>query len=245
MTPAFSRRPATLLHFSAVTDAVDAVLDLIHEARAHQSGACTSFLGVVILVDGRSGSGKTDFSNALAEALTERWLSPVTLVHLDDIYPGWSGLEAASQHVHDSLLSPFASAETPDEDSATATAGAASAGAAIGAASATPPAGHPAGPGWRRHDWATGLAADWVTVDPSVPLIIEGTGSLSRQNASLATLTVWLELGDETRRERALARDGETYEPYWDMWAEQENEFVARENPRSLADVVVDLTPSP
>ncbi|GAA0997682.1 nucleoside/nucleotide kinase family protein [Subtercola frigoramans] len=217
MTPPFPRRATTVLHISATIDAVDAVLNLLDEAQASPATASTPRPeGPVILIDGRSGSGKTDFSNALAEALTERWHSPVTLVHLDDIYPGWSGLESASRHVHDSLLSPCANS-TSD---------------------------HPAAPGWRRHDWATGHAAEWVTVDPSLPLLVEGTGSLSRQNAALATLTVWVELDDATRRDRALARDGETYEPYWEMWAEQENDFIAREGPRSLADVVIDLTRS-
>jgi uridine kinase len=44
----------------------------------------------VILIDGGSGSGKTDLAAVLAPALGAE------LVRLDDVYPGWDGLEAAS-----------------------------------------------------------------------------------------------------------------------------------------------------
>ena len=58
----------------------------------------------VILIDGPSGSGKS----ALADRIVAGWpekTKPV-LVRLDDIYPGWDGLFAASQHVFQSLLLP-------------------------------------------------------------------------------------------------------------------------------------------
>lgn len=54
-----------------------------------------------VLVDGRSGSGKTEFARALVAA----WPG-AQLVRLDDIYPGWDGLQAASEHVARFVLSP-------------------------------------------------------------------------------------------------------------------------------------------
>ncbi|CAN5123403.1 AAA family ATPase [soil metagenome] len=209
--------PAPLtLRVARVTDAVDALLAVILAEPATPQSRRTPLSGPVVLIDGRSGSGKTDLADALAAA----WPGAVTLIHLDDIYPGWSGLEAASRHVHDFLLA---------------------AGGQPGVASDAAP-GAVQSPRWRRHDWSTGRAAEWVVVDPALPLIVEGSGSLSRQNAACATVTVWLELDEQTRRRRALARDGEAYEPFWDMWAEQELEFITRENPRGHARVVVDLT---
>lgn len=53
-----------------------------------------------ILIDGRSGSGKTELAKRMALALPGS-----QLVRLDDIYPGWGGLEAGSRHVHDYVLS--------------------------------------------------------------------------------------------------------------------------------------------
>lgn len=53
----------------------------------------------VLLIDGRSGSGKTE----LAAAIVAVW-PEAQLVRLDDIYPGWDGLEAGSRYVTDFVL---------------------------------------------------------------------------------------------------------------------------------------------
>jgi energy-coupling factor transporter ATP-binding protein EcfA2 len=152
----------------------------------------------VVLVDGGSGSGKS----TLATALVVAWPGEVSLVRLDDVYPGWDGLAAASEHVREHILSG-------------------------------------AHPRWRRWDWQSGRAGEWHALDPALPLIVEGCGSLSRANRARATLGVWLELDERERRRRAIARDGDLYEPYWDRWAEQERLFAEREHPRELADVVL------
>lgn len=44
---------------------------------------------VVVAIDGRSGSGKTTFADALRAELAD-----ATVLHLDDLYPGWDGLAA-------------------------------------------------------------------------------------------------------------------------------------------------------
>jgi cytidylate kinase len=55
--------------------------------------------GVRILVDGRSGSGKTRLAAALVAA------RPVAqLLRLDDLYPGWDGLAAGYRMLHDDVL---------------------------------------------------------------------------------------------------------------------------------------------
>jgi uridine kinase len=58
----------------------------------------------VTLIDGRSGSGKTDLARDMADSAPD-----ATLIRLDDIYPGWDGLEAGSRHIHDQVLEPLAS----------------------------------------------------------------------------------------------------------------------------------------
>ncbi len=60
---------------------------------------------VVVAVDGRSGSGKTLLGTAVAEALG----CPV--VHLDEIYPGWDGLEAGVALATTHVLEPLARGE--------------------------------------------------------------------------------------------------------------------------------------
>jgi cytidylate kinase len=98
----------------------------------------------------------------------------------------------------------------------------------------------PESPGWRRWDWTIGAAAEWHALDVSIPLVIEGSGCLSRANRARATFGIWVELDTPTRKQRALDRDGEAYAPHWDRWAAQERGFGRREQPWRLADVVLD-----
>lgn len=150
-----------------------------------------------ILIDGRSGSGKTDLATSLAAAWPE-----AQLVRLDDLYPGWDGLAAGSAAVPRLLLHRR----------------------------------------WRSWDWAGDRPGEWHELDPQRPLIVEGVGALSIHSRPLAAYAVWVELGDEERKRRALARDGETYAPHWDRWAAQEEAFLERERPRELADEIIDGT---
>jgi uridine kinase len=60
---------------------------------------------VVVAVDGRSGSGKTVLGTAVAADLG----CPV--VHLDEVYPGWDGLEAGIALVTTHVLEPLARGE--------------------------------------------------------------------------------------------------------------------------------------
>lgn len=53
-----------------------------------------------VLIDGPSGSGKTTFAGELSRETGRR------VVHLDDFYPGWYGLLAASEMVAEDVLHP-------------------------------------------------------------------------------------------------------------------------------------------
>lgn len=48
---------------------------------------------MILLIDGRSGSGKSELATAIAAGTTAQ------VVRLDDLYPGWGGLEAGSIQV--------------------------------------------------------------------------------------------------------------------------------------------------
>ncbi|MET0590575.1 MAG: ATP-binding protein [Naasia sp.] len=67
--------------------------ELVGEIRAASAGRRT-----VVLVDGRSGAGKSTLATALARALEAQ------LVRLDDVYPGWDGLEAGASAVHTEIV---------------------------------------------------------------------------------------------------------------------------------------------
>lgn len=57
----------------------------------------------LILIDGPAGSGKTTLAATLSAALGH-----AQVVHMDDLYPGWSGLSAGVGRLHDEVLRPLA-----------------------------------------------------------------------------------------------------------------------------------------
>ncbi len=61
----------------------------------------SSASAMITLVDGPSGAGKSDYGVWLA---AERG---AVLVSLDDVYPGWDGLDAGSWHIHRNVLLPI------------------------------------------------------------------------------------------------------------------------------------------
>lgn len=153
---------------------------------------------MIILIDGRSGSGKTELATLMAESLED-----ATLVRLDDLYPGWDGLDAGSAAVPALITSRR----------------------------------------WQAWDWQRDAPGRVCDVPLAGTLIVEGVGAISAASRPLSDVAIWVELDDVTRRRRALERDGATYEPYWDRWAQQELNFISREDPKSLADVVVSNQP--
>ena len=67
-------------------------------------------------------------------------------------------------------------------------------------------------------DWENGRTGAMISV-PLAPTIIEGCGAIDAE----ADLSVWIaDPGEDERRSRALARDGQTYAPHWQRWADQD-----------------------
>ena len=89
----------------------------------------------------------------------------------------------------------------------------------------------------RRWDWERGRWGEPLVVEPTSLLVLDGCGSGSRVLRPHLTALVWLDAPTEVRKERALARDGETFAPWWDTWAEQEARLFAAEGTRDAADV--------
>jgi hypothetical protein len=161
-------------------------------------------LNPVVLIDGRSGAGKS----SLAQALIASWPLPgrVQMVALDSIYPGWDGLAEGRERVIDQVLVPHAQGQ-------------------IGL--------------WQRYDWELGEYAETEAVDPSLALIVEGSGLLTPVSARLGDVRVWLESPAPVRKHRALTRDGDTYRPHWDRWAAQEDAHIAEHAPARCADMAL------
>lgn len=94
---------------------------------------------------------------------------------------------------------------------------------------------------WRRHDWETGESAEAHAVDPSLPLIVEGSGVLTPESRRLCDIAVWVDAPDTSRKRRALDRDGDLFRPHWDRWAAQEATHLAVHRPHENASLVVSL----
>jgi uridine kinase len=91
---------------------------------------------------------------------------------------------------------------------------------------------------WRSWDWAAHRPGAWHVVDPGRRLVVEGVGALTPASRSLADLAIWVDADNDDRKRRALNRDGDTYLPHWDRWAAQEEDFIARFDPRRSADLI-------
>lgn len=88
------------MHITASDEAIAGALLAITNAQPR----CGSTK--VVAIDGPSGAGKTDFAGALAARLPA-----AQLLHMDDLYPGWKGLEQAVADLHDHVLAPLARGE--------------------------------------------------------------------------------------------------------------------------------------
>lgn len=170
----------------------------------------------VVIIDGRSGSGKSTLAAALARHLRMAGVRDLQLTGPDQWYPGWWGLEEGTRTLVE-LLGGTPLMRTPagrtSRDNRTY--------------------------GYYVWDWVESRPGRYVRLDRNRPVLIEGSGSLCPVTAQAADLTVWVDCGAELRRRRAIARDGATYEPWWEVWAAQEDEHIRVNQPQRLADVVV------
>lgn len=73
-------------------------------ARISEAVIAVSASNPVVVIDGRSGAGKSSLAARLARAWPLR--TPTQLVALDSLYPGWGGLERGGQIALDEVLVP-------------------------------------------------------------------------------------------------------------------------------------------
>ncbi|MBP1134372.1 anthranilate synthase component 1/para-aminobenzoate synthetase [Arthrobacter sp. PvP023] len=92
---------------------------------------------------------------------------------------------------------------------------------------------------WVSWDWENHYDGNSHTTLPAEIVIVEGVGAAAASARPLLDAVVWAESSDIDRRSRALARDGSTYEPFWDQWAAQEDEWLATDPVQDHADIRV------
>lgn len=157
----------------------------------------------IILIDGRAGSGKSTLAEALKNRLFKEGESLPRVIHMDDLYEGWDGLDVGVDILQRLILSPLAKRTVAH---------------------------------WQEWNWELGKREKWREFGGGTPLIIEGVGSLNRVSSESSEIKVWLEVDEELRHERWIAREGD--DTHWAAWAAAELEFYAREKSRELATLV-------
>ena len=98
----------------------------------------------------------------------------------------------------------------------------------------------------RRGEDAHWTAWDWLTNEPGTPrltrtaeiVLVEGVGACHREARALLDTSVWVELPTPQRRQRALVRDGGSYDAHWDQWAAQEDEYLSADPVWESADII-------
>ena len=92
---------------------------------------------------------------------------------------------------------------------------------------------------WVSWDWNAHYDGVTRTTLPAEIVLVEGVGAAAEAARPYLAAVIWADSPEQDRRSRALARDGESYEPYWDEWAAQEQEWLAQDDVPAHADVRV------
>ncbi len=66
----------------------------------------------IILIDGRTGSGKTEFAKNLQNELFRILEQAPRVISMDDLYPGWGGLNEGALYLLRQILIPLSKNET-------------------------------------------------------------------------------------------------------------------------------------
>ncbi|WP_307033804.1 aminodeoxychorismate synthase component I [Arthrobacter sp. B3I4] len=92
---------------------------------------------------------------------------------------------------------------------------------------------------WTSWDWDRNDDGAERLTQPAEIVLVEGVGAAAAAAVPFLDAVIWTDSPDQDRRTRALDRDGESYEPFWDLWAGQEDSWLAADHVPSRADVRV------
>ena len=91
-----------------------------------------------------------------------------------------------------------------------------------------------------RWDWDTDAPGGWGEVPVGVPVVVEGVSSTDVRLGVPWDVTLWLEVPESVRLERAIDRDGEAMREQWvARWMPEEDAYEAAQRPQERVDAVV------
>lgn len=93
---------------------------------------------------------------------------------------------------------------------------------------------------YQRWDWDTDAPVGWGEVPVGVPVVVEGVSSTDVRLGVPWDVTLWLEVPEDVRLARAIARDGEAMREQWvERWMPEEDAYEAAQRPQDRVDAVV------
>jgi hypothetical protein len=94
---------------------------------------------------------------------------------------------------------------------------------------------------WHRYDWDLMRTTEWVDVPLSSALVVEGCGVGAQRLSEYYSYLVWVEADESLRLDRLPLRfDWEMYQPFVDVWAEQERKLRDGDDVAGRADLVIE-----
>ncbi len=174
--------------------------------------------GRLLCVDGPAASGKTTLAAAVRRRLRDtltapgraRGLSPVQVVHMDDVYVGWDGLAAGMATLAEGVVGPLREGR----------------------------AGRYRRYDWHRDEPGPERVVPPSPV-LLVEGVGAGSTAVGGYG-DVVTLLVWVATPSDVRQERWAARDGTAMAAHASAWRSQEREVLRRERTAERADLVVD-----
>ncbi|WP_236777425.1 aminodeoxychorismate synthase component I [Arthrobacter crystallopoietes] len=92
---------------------------------------------------------------------------------------------------------------------------------------------------WTAWDWEQNDDGERRSTEPAEIVVVEGVGAAHTAARELTDVVIWIQAEAVDRRVRAIARDGAGYEPFWDVWAAQEEAWLDGDDVPSAADLLV------
>lgn len=92
---------------------------------------------------------------------------------------------------------------------------------------------------YQRHHWTQPEPGEFAALEPGRPVILEGLRSSIAELGDITDLVVWVDAPDDVRVERARARDPQRFACWSTKWRPIEEEWLAADDPRARADLVV------
>jgi uridine kinase len=92
---------------------------------------------------------------------------------------------------------------------------------------------------YQRYDWDLQQLAEWHELQPGGYLVIEGVSASRSEFRPYLAATVWVSATRDECLRRGLERDGHEALDQWLQWQAAEDEYIARDQPDRVADLIV------